>query len=91
MFIDTGSVTNGTNGVVTVTAAETFDTEGDTVTGGDVTTGAVSGGEREVPGTVEGIVWVKRGPARGVWRGAAWCRAALPLCRATVAGPRGRG
>ena len=91
VFIDTRSVTTGTDGVATVIAAETFGTDGETVMGGDVTTGAVTGGEREVPGTVEGVVWVKGGPAREVWRRAAWCRAALRRFFSLCAGPRWRG
>ena len=51
-------MSTGTNGGATVIAAETFDTDGDTVMGGDVTTGAVTGGEREVPGTVEVLVFL---------------------------------
>ena len=91
MFINTGSVTTGTNGVATGTAAETFGTDGETVMVRDVTTGAVTGEEREVHGTVEGVVWVKGGPARGVWRRAAWCQAALRQFFSLCAGPRWRG
>ena len=91
VFIDAVSVFTGTDGVATVIAAETFGTDGETVMGGDVTTGAVTGGEREVPGTVEGVVWVKGGLARKVWRRAAWCRAALRRFFSLCAGPRWRG
>ena len=84
-------MTTGTNGGATFITAETFDTDGGTVMGGDVTTGAVTGGEREVPGTVEVVDWVKGGPAMGVWRKAAWCRAALRRFFSLCAGPRWRG
>ena len=44
--MDTGSVT-------TVIGAETFGTDDETVMGGDITTGEVTGGEVRISGTVE--------------------------------------
>ena len=91
VFIDAGSVFTRTDGVATVIAAETVGTDVETVMIGDVTIGAVTGGEREVTGTVEGLVWVKGGPAWIVWRRAAWWRAALRRFFSLCAGPRWRG
>ena len=72
VFIDTGSVFTGTDGVATVIATETVGTDDETVLIGDVTIGAVTVAEKEVTGTVEDVVWVMGGPAWIVWRRAAW-------------------
>ena len=90
MFIDAGSVFTRTDGMATVIGAETVGTDDETVMIGDVTIGAVAGGEREVTGTVEGVVWVKGGPACIVWRRVAWWRAALRRFFSLSAGPRWR-
>ena len=66
MLIVTGSVTTETNGVATVIGTETVGTDDETILG-DITTGAVTSGEKEVRGTVEGVVCVKGGPARRAW------------------------
>ena len=69
MFIDTGSVTTETDGVVTIIAAETFGTDDETVIGGDITTGAISGREVYIPGSAEGGVCVDGGQAGESGRG----------------------
>ena len=61
MLIDTGSVTTGTDGVVTIIPAETFGTDDETVIGGDITTGAITGREVYIPGSAEGGVCVDGG------------------------------
>ena len=71
MLIVTGSVTTDTNGVASVIGSETVDTDDETILG-DITTGAVNGGEKKVPGTVEGVYCLKGGLARRDWLLAAW-------------------
>ena len=90
MLIVTGSVTTETDGVATVIGTETVGTDDETILG-DITTGAVTGGEKEVPGTVEGVVCVKGGLARRAWRWVAWWQAALRRFFSLWAGPRWRG
>ena len=53
MLIDTGSVTTRTDWVVTIIPAETFGTDDETVMGGDITTGAITGREVYIPGSAE--------------------------------------
>ena len=77
--------------MTTVIGTETFGTDDETVMGGDITTGAVTGGEVGIPGTVEARDCVEGSLAVGSLVASclvASCSQAflLPLCRATMAG-----
>ena len=87
VLVDTGSGTTGTDGVVTVIAS--IGTDSETILGEDINTDAVTGGEGEVPGSVDGEGGFMGGPARGAWRWAAWWQTARRRFLSLWAGPRG--
>ena len=87
MVLNTGEVTTGTDGVSA--GRDTIGTDADTIVA-DVTAGAVVGdvGEGGLPCSVTGGGGVEGGPARRVWRWAAWWRAACRRFFSLSTGPR---